>query len=66
MDLAQLRAAQQLEWRAFDQSWGDMAEAYFKRRRQVYEQKRLNRKSQLYGLILLFLTGMGDYLTALQ
>jgi hypothetical protein len=65
MDLAQLRAAQLLEWPEFDNHWAVVGESYFKVRRDVYEQTRLNRKSTLYGIILLTITGIGDWATAI-
>jgi len=65
MDLAQLRAAQLLEWPELDNHWAVVGDSYFKVRRGVYEQTRLNRKSTLYGIILLTITGIGDWATLL-
>ena len=61
MTLAQLTASQQVEWPELAHHWATLADGFYFNRWKVYEDKRLSRKSWVYGISWVAIVGVLDF-----
>ena len=59
--LAQLTASQQVEWPELGHHWATLADGFYFNRWKLYEDKRLSRKSWVYGISWVAIVGVLDF-----